>query len=213
MNDAFIKRSNEDLIEQLQEQHYFLKKSCQEYDHGNQKEAKRIALCLRVLLHDTKNSKSILEQLNIKNRIKFLDTAFHYNEKNLAPSCCLTIIHISNESDMALPLLTEYKNFSPEHKSKNFSCWWEQIVLDDRKHQFSRKDIILLATDKDGGAHVDATLPKEYYELTRCNSIGIMVHINGHKKPLKDFYLASIRQIGFEVDTILDDLRIDLWQH
>jgi len=117
-----IRRSIGDLIDRLKEQHDFLKQSCRSYDDGCENEAKRIAVCLRVLLHDTKNSRALLSQLNIKETTKFLNTAHLYNEKNLLPSSYLTFMRLSGSGGMVLPLLTEYLSSHPWPKYKNFAA-------------------------------------------------------------------------------------------
>jgi hypothetical protein len=45
------------------------------FDDGNEDMALPMATALRVLLHDTKQSYSIFEQLNAKNTVHFTDTA------------------------------------------------------------------------------------------------------------------------------------------
>lgn len=199
-----IKRSNDDLIDRLKEQLGFLKESCKAYDNGSENEAKRIALSLRILLHDTKNSESLLKQLAIKDTIMFLDTALDYNENNLVQSSCLTYMRAfsngKNPSAKVIPLLGEYICFHTQSNYKNFSDWWNSVVIDDRIQKFTRKDLILSTANTDGGSHVDPELPKDYHNLTRNNSMGCILYIRGVKKPINDFCLASIRQIGFEID-------------
>jgi hypothetical protein len=58
------------LAEQLQ----FLQVSAAAFDAGFEGEAKRLAVVLRILLHDTKSSKSLLGQLGRKGG-PFFDTA------------------------------------------------------------------------------------------------------------------------------------------
>lgn len=212
-----IKRSTDDLFDRLKEQWDFLKESCKAYDNGFENEAKRIALSSRILLHDTKQSESLLKQLAIKDTIKFIDTAHYYNENNLMPSSCLTYMRAASngkdDSAKVIPLLGEYRCFHTQPNYKNFSVWWNSVVIDDRTRKFSRKDLILSSANTDGGSHVDPKLPKDYYNLTRNNSMGWILCIGGIKKPIKDFCLASIRQIGFEIDLTLNMLNIDLWRY
>ncbi len=74
-----------------------------------------------------------------------------------------------------------------------------------RKNKFTRKDIILNVANKDGGAHVDPTLPEMYYELSRKNSIGWKLITD---ETVMDFSvgpeLASIRQIAYEIIVTLE---------
>ena len=50
----------------LRRQLGFLASSCQSFDAGFYDEAIRIAQCIRVLIHDTKNQRSLLTHLNAK---------------------------------------------------------------------------------------------------------------------------------------------------
>ena len=58
---SFI-RSHVDLAELLREQIGFIERSAAAFDEGHEEEAKRIAVVLRVLLHDTPQSTSLLGQ-------------------------------------------------------------------------------------------------------------------------------------------------------
>src|SRR5208282_5140661 len=69
-----VPQSAEDLRRHLSEQVGFLESSCAGFDRGNEAEAKRIAASLRILLHDTDSSKSLLGQLGMLGGM-FLDTA------------------------------------------------------------------------------------------------------------------------------------------
>ena len=69
-----LELSKQDLESHLREQIEFLKRSTKSYDEGFESEGKRIAVVLRVLLHDTNQSLSLLNQLRFKN-ILFHDTA------------------------------------------------------------------------------------------------------------------------------------------
>jgi hypothetical protein len=51
----------------LHRQFGFLKRSCESYDNGNLDEGIRIATVARVLIHDTRNSTSLLKHLGAQN--------------------------------------------------------------------------------------------------------------------------------------------------
>lgn len=68
---ARIKRTKDQLEALLNEQIEHLKFSADEFDNGRDAEASRLALSLRVLLHDTKSSHSLLGQLNMLDRSVF----------------------------------------------------------------------------------------------------------------------------------------------
>ncbi len=97
--------------------------------------------------------------------------------------------------------------------------WWEMPVYvsradaglrmvgtPDRNILIRRKDLILGAANKDGGAHVDAELDPDYEFLASIGAFqmfGDEVHLaNGevvHLSPLKDAHLVYLRQMGYEV--------------
>ena len=53
--------------DQLRRQMHFIENSCINFDRGDWEEAIRIATCIRVLLHDTEHSTSLLKHLNATN--------------------------------------------------------------------------------------------------------------------------------------------------
>ena len=65
----------ERLLANLEEQIDFLRTSCALYDEGKEHEAKRIALSVRVLVHDTGAGESLLGQLGVKDKQEFVDTS------------------------------------------------------------------------------------------------------------------------------------------
>lgn len=203
-----IVQSVEELKKHLQEQLRFLKKSCRDYDNGDISEAKRIALQLRVLLHDTNSSNSLLSQLNLKEKLSYLDSAFPFDPHNLMPHCGL--LFINSNSTIYIPLL----NDGPPIPKKfiAFEPWWKNsIVIKDRMgKEFSRKDLILNITNTDGGAHIDRKLNKSYADLSRNNSVGIQLVIKkpDQEKEIFDMQcveLASVRQIAYELIASLDN--------
>lgn len=52
-----------DLAVKLREQLEFIERSCSAYDEGHRSEAIRIAVAIRVLLHDSRTSTSLMKHL------------------------------------------------------------------------------------------------------------------------------------------------------
>jgi hypothetical protein len=69
-----VKLTEEELKSKLKEQIHLLKNSTKLYDDGCIIEAYNMSIRIRLLLHDTRNSSSLLNQLNKKN-ILFYDTS------------------------------------------------------------------------------------------------------------------------------------------
>lgn len=198
-----IKIPDSELKAHLKEQISFLSLSCEHFDQGKKHEAKRIATNLRILLHDTKMSKSLIKQLGLES-IHFLNTAEPYNPKNLISQVGLLSFKFNNSAGRrawACPLGTPNK--LPDKAYLNFSEWWNMPVISakgkNKKIIFSRKDLVLHLTDTDGGCHVDDTLDENYVALSRWNAVGITTIQEEIEKPIDNPILPSIRQIAHEV--------------
>lgn len=202
---APISQSSSELKQHLKESLEFLIKSCVFYDEGDVAEAKRISLEIRKLVHDTKLSKSILNSLRLKN-MRFLDTGFPYLKENLMPHLGLVIMQIGGNRELSkyLPLLDEFENSI----KKDFDSWWNSIVISDQeKNVFTRENLVLCIANQDGGAHVDEDIEKQYYGLTRNNTVGWKIITPSGEEDLKEVHLATVRQIGHEVIlTLLEEL-------
>lgn len=193
--------TQDELKKALFEQRKLIEELSRVYDGGVHVVAKSIAVHLRALLHDTKQSKSLLQSLNIKEKLSFLNSAIPYNEANLLSHTGLTVIAASPRGANYEPLgNAAYKEW------QIFDKWWEDIVIRDKNgHLFSRKDIILNIADTDGGAHTDPAINEKYYGLSRENSAGCQ-HIDSEliSSNIELIELASIRQIAFEIVSTLD---------
>lgn len=199
MNDSHVQTSSE-LEIHFSEQLDFIQSSAESYDSGRTSEAKRIALAIRVLVHDTKRSKSLLTQLNKKTAL-FLDTAESFDSDSVMTFSGLILMHVSSDSKPAYrPLLDDF--VKKELAYKEFDAWWDAVVfVDSQKRSLSRKDLVLSVADKDGGAHVDPQLNSVYADLSRKNSLGGLFSLNGgvDVEPMDGAERAAIRQIGHEV--------------
>jgi len=193
MSEITLKQS--DLDEHLREQIYFLENSCDSFDKGFKGEAKRIAVILRILFHDTRVSHSLLGQLDKKN-YKFLSTAIPVMSENEATHYGLVFIGMKGKETKFVPMLDEV----PYHNWMKFDDWWNEIIfIDKNKTQFSRKDIILTVSNQDGGAHVDPKLDEKYINLSKNNSLDISVFSENKFVKLTKPEQAALRQIGHEV--------------
>ena len=87
-------QTNEDLRNHLCEQVQFLAASAAAFDNGHEGEAKRLATTIRVLVHDTKSSRSLLRQLNMKHTIRTQNTAHPIDPRNAAPHQGLVVMRV-----------------------------------------------------------------------------------------------------------------------
>jgi hypothetical protein len=204
---ARITRTREDLEASLREQVGFLQASATLFDNGHIAEAKRLATTLRVLLHDKRQSKSVLSQLGY-GFLQFHDSTGPEMPENLLTDCPLVIMAIGGSGPDFIPLL-DTGPFPTVQKP--FAVWWSQVVfVDDRRAAFSRKDIVLSVAETDGGAHVDPGIPEAYHRLSRENSIAWMVGSPTGKRAAQNPVPAVIRQITFEVLRSLEPAMITI---
>lgn len=225
---------SQDFKEQFDQQIGFIETSARAYDEGNEPEAKRLAVNLRVLLHDTKNSTSLLKHLGVKYLLPFRNTA-----GDPPPAGALMVFGgglCSIEATLGegggksrfVPVL----DTDPARSSRPLQCfedWWRGPILNDQEgNSFSRYDFVHSVANKDGGAHVDAKLGAAYQALTRGNSMRltqekgvtedgwetVMGGVVGgppdeDAEPiLNSIALASVRQIAFE---LLENVREISW--
>ncbi|MGB8220292.1 MAG: hypothetical protein WCE46_07930 [Methanoregula sp.] len=195
-------QSEGELKTHLKEQIDFLQRSAKAYDEGYTSEAKRIAMVLRILLHDTSSSTSLMTLLN-KKKIKFYNTASTYCAGNLATMRLINIgMGVKDGKPFAsyhAPLDNRPPTVNVNRKS-DFDQWWnETVIIDLCKNEFSRKNLVLNVCNKDGGAHIDPELNQAYADLTRFNSLGWEFGNPDRKFSLTEPELANIRQICHEV--------------
>jgi hypothetical protein len=203
-----VELTREDLLGHLREQINFLERSSASYDAGFEDEAKRLAVVIRVLCHDSSKSTSLLSSLKMKT-INFYDTALAYSPSNMMPYIGLVMMRISAQDGGAYvsPL-----DGGPPTRSQTrkipFNVWWSGVfVLKDRNNQtFNRKDLVLNLADKEGGAHIDPNLNDEYANLAKFNSLGWKVFRNDISENFKNSpVLPCVRQIAHEVLKTLKD--------
>jgi len=73
--------TNIELQEHLNEQLEFIERSAISFDNGFEGEIKRLAVSVRVLIHDTAKSTSLLTLIGQKN-VDFVDTSIPFDENN-----------------------------------------------------------------------------------------------------------------------------------
>jgi len=168
------RRSREDLLGLLAENPEFLRSSSAAFDSGYEAEAKRLAVVLRVLLHQTAQSHSILDQLGIKDRLDFLDSASPINPGNLLPTPGLVLMQMTTtETGSAGRYIAPLDMERPAGtRMKAFAGWWIDPVM-KVEDTWSRKELVLTLANKEGGAHVDPSLNDRYESwLRRTDSAG-----------------------------------------
>ena len=149
-----------ELVEQLRTQVGFIERSSAAYDDGYEDEARRLATVIRVLVHDTRNSTSLLMQLGVKDKLRYHDTTVRSRPGAI----------VLGSSGLALQRITTGPGgggrYVPVGDDPNpdrirppvlFRDWWAESfkIAND---EFTRKQLVLNVANQDGGAHVDPSL-------------------------------------------------------
>jgi hypothetical protein len=177
------------------EQLGFLERSAAAFDQGYEDEAKRLAVTLRVLLHETTQSHSLLGQLG-RLPDTFLDTAMPAQAANLMAHGGLVFVAMGPPKTRYVAMLDDVPITAQAH----FAHWWDApVFIDQDRNSLTRKQLILIAANQDGGAHVDPTIDATYAKLSKQNSMNWTVVEDGQTRPMGGPERAAIRQIAHEV--------------
>jgi hypothetical protein len=196
------RQNTAEILNALSDRFDLLVSACAMFDAQHFVQAKRLAVDLRVLLHHTKASTSILGQLESKDAMLFEDSCGPLSPKLIGSSGALCMPSMSTGwNDSWIPIY-ERRYLTGPLEPKQFEPWWTAPLLrDNRQRTYSRKQMVLGIANQDGGAHVDPELDEDYAELSRNNSAGHETSTSPHGpwiaagSPVP----ASVRQIAHEV--------------
>jgi hypothetical protein len=195
MTEDRVPLSLADLEQHLAEQIGFLGRSADSFDSGFDEEAKRLAVTLRVLLHDWRQSRSLLGQLQRLDG-SFVTTAQPLDAANMGTHGGLVMFAASGRETKYVAMLDS----APFVDWRPFEEWWaEPVFRDDRRQTISRSRLVLAVADQDGGAHVDPTLDATYARLSRGNSLAWVQSDGATVRPIPNAERAAVRQIAHEV--------------
>lgn len=180
-----------ELINHLKEQCEFLATSGNLFDKGSLNEGKRIATQIRTIVHQTKNSSSLLLQMkeSFGIQIKILSKT-HSKLIDGAIFWASITIQFNKEGARYIPMLDLNH---PALNEVNIKDWWDDVLIIINGEDYTRKDIILGLVNKDGGAHIDPDMKHKYNKLTR----EIKVFESSGQIDLGKFELTIARESGF----------------
>lgn len=216
MSNSKIQRTNQEIFQSVIEQINFLNNDCNSYDNGDNYYGKRISLALRILLYDSKFSHSLLRQIKdefVYNYPDFIDIS---TTKGSLPNpettnfvrtslCSYLLNHSIESEEILIPEPIRIKN-GRKYPFRSFKTWWEKnyVVLIDDKNYLTRKDVVTLLADQDGGAHVDPNFDQRLAAIKRlkANPLKITAPINQINKTYTADYQnileATVRSIADE---------------
>ena len=198
MSSKYI-QSKEELQQHLKDAIQALELSVRSFDEGYEGEGKRLAATMRVLLHDTKSSKSLLGQLKQKT-LSFYDASIPRDKNIITTYNGLAAMNFTPQGTAKYIALLD--NLPPDNPPRwiSFDDWWNMVVFIDKNgSETSRRDLILAVANKDGGAHVNPVLDEKYANLSRGNSLAWRFRSQRGDVPLEGPEKAAVRQIAHEV--------------
>jgi hypothetical protein len=181
----------------------FIERSNQWFDAGDEAEAQRIAVSVRVICRQTRSSTSLLTHLGATG-ISMLSTACSpVGPGTLIAPTNLAGLELRVTDDGATIKSTAPLDNAPIKRFIPFADWWEmEVVCLMAGVRMTREALVVAVANQDGGAHVGATLKPEYTAIKSGAGIfagfqtadGDLVEV-----PLESHGSAILRQIGFEV--------------
>lgn len=174
-------------------------------------EGKRIATIIRILVHDTQRSISLLKLLELKDQTQYLNTSapndgklhsmtgMHGVRGTLSDQYLGLVAKVNQGNSLiAVPLFNQHlPEWYGGYSKLAFDDWWTSIIIENKGHKLTRSELILKIANKDGGAHVDPYLPANYYVTKKSelqlNIMGIETNFE------RNIVYASVAQIGWEL--------------
>jgi hypothetical protein len=182
----------EDFRRHLWRQLGFLESSCHSYDQGYSDEAIRIAVVLRVLIHQTRYSTSLLTHLDATD-IHLLTTC---PDVPLGLDGAVVFFGLGAMADGRYLAHLDRATF---RRMVPVCDWWDETVyVLGEDTTLTRREIVLAAANKDGGAHVDSTLTPAYEKLISFLQVGSWESSQPEWRDA-NMHFAALRQMGFEL--------------
>ncbi|MCK5721882.1 MAG: tetratricopeptide repeat protein [Gammaproteobacteria bacterium] len=195
----------EELKVHLHRQLKLLETSSRAFDNGDIYEAINIAIRLRVLLHDTFKSTSLLTHLEQKNKLYFLSTLETIEEEKNRFIKEHGVLVQQNDPPAMIIDGERKPPFSSWSIKKHlpFDLWWNEKILKINDKEYSRKDIVFITANKDGGAHIELKI-NEKTKLLKKGTGRVKYRIGNEEKEkeLIDTHFIFLRQLAYEVLSI-----------
>lgn len=183
---ATVPRNQEELELLLVEQLKLLRKACGNDNDWDFTEGHNVVIRLRVLLQETNRSHSLLSQVDLRSG-NFLHS--------IGPGNTLVV---ASTSGFWPRFLVPYEPWS-ESNCIDFEDWWENTEITVSRYRSSRRELVSMLANQEGGAHVDPNLKAGLAELKRGGTGWHTFDGDGNSSPMQGCEIATVRAIGFEL--------------
>lgn len=210
-------RTPQELWQALDDQKRALASSGKGYDSGGFWEAPRLATAVYNVVNDgSKKTVSILSQLGVRGKARFLSSKPPHNPGNLfksgAPLCIMRLKMGGEEPPFGgyVPRLDngaqQFEQWLP------FKDWWEESIYQNvAGAHLSRMNLVFSLRSKDGGSHLDREIPRSpYLDMIEQVGEGFVQDVRGEmvtRSPVKNAHLATMRQIAWELERSLEAIQ------
>jgi len=201
MTDALM--TEQDLKDYLTEILIFMNSSTESFDNKCMGEARRLAACIRILVEDTTQSRSLLGQLGLKN-LFFYDDAPDYNPELDLPFSGLAVVTLGGKTHKYAARLDS--NVRSKTKKVSLDQWWNKPVIVDKKREMSlsRKDVTLAVGSSNIG-EINPKLTGTFEVLLRKEPRSWITDSAAVPLDMIEIEYTSLRQIAFELLNSLED--------
>lgn len=158
-------RRKDELLDKLREQMGLLRASLDSFYQGNFAEGLRIATIIRVLVHETYQSKPLLKQ--IRHDALSLEIPEHVDDAKPGQEEIMRFAVGVRPG----PTLAPAADLRSEHYYlSSVGSWWNRIVFTfpsrvGTQVTYTRKQIVLILANREGGAHLDPDEDPSYRRL------------------------------------------------
>jgi hypothetical protein len=178
-----------------------IRASSEAYDAGEWWEALRLATAIYIVVHDSgKRTTSILTQLGIRGRLRFVASGFRYSPRNVLRETHLLSTRVYGDGTAEYRPLLDGAAWPA--RSIQFGEWWEkELIFRDGQFSLTRKSLTFSLRNQEGGAHLDPTVTDPNYlrfAKEQLTTPYVVAH-GSPPKPILGAELASMRQIAWEL--------------
>ena len=167
-------RAKANILEKLREQMGFLRTSVRAFYEGDFAESVRIATTIRVLVHETGSSKSLLVQAMPSGlELPIFDRAREKTENEHIVGFAVSV-RLGSTLAPAVDLGSSHYSLS------SIGAWWNRTVFTfpsqfGTQMVYRRKQVVLILANKEGGAHVDENEDPDYRRLMTDSPLSFAV--------------------------------------
>jgi hypothetical protein len=178
-------------LTRLREQRDFLKSEIAEYGKSQPHFAFKMASTLRTIFHKTAVSTPILPDLAERYGIRL---SFRGKQDGQVDE--FVVLYIGFQTGNWPPNFT-----APFYIQKDFAQYWNEIIYAEGKIRYTRKQLVLFAANRLGGAHVDPEIPANLLRTIQGN-----VKLCSIQLGEENVITRAVSETACQVLLVLDDL-------